>query len=82
MTYYDSVMEVLRSNPGRGFTTSEIIRAIWPDCPAKGSAFEIRRSAVNYTLRSALRYRTVERVRHVGRGGGGGRFPDLWRAVE
>lgn len=81
-THHDAVMEVLRRDPAKTYTTSELIREIWPECEAGGEYFENRRTAINYTLRSAMRYGLVERVRHIGRGGGGGRLPDLWRAVE
>lgn len=64
MNIYDEVMAVLRADPGREYSTSEITLAIWPEIENDRDARANRRNAVNHTLRVAERYGVATHTEH------------------
>ena len=60
MTWHEHVMEVLREDPDRIFTTSEIALEIWPE--AKGDKLNTCRGRVSRVLASAARFGMVEKI--------------------
>ena len=61
---HDKVMEILRADPGKDYTSSELAVMIWPEIKDDPKARANRRNALNHTLQVAERFGMVIRTEH------------------
>ena len=74
MSYHDAVMAKMREDPGRTWTSGELVRAIYPEIIGTRE-YQTRVGSIHTVLKSAAKYGLVERI---GTGPGG----QIWRLTE